>query len=441
MASPLPRVVILGAGFAGLNAAKALRRARAAVTVIDRRNHHLFQPMLYQVATASLSPADIAAPIRKVLSGQQNVSVLLAEAVSINLGAREVVLKDGRIGYDYLIVACGVTHSYFGRPEWAANAPGLKSIEDATEIRRRFLLAFEAAERESDEAARRAKLTFVVVGGGPTGVELAGAMAEIAHRSIPADFRSIDTTTARIILVEGDSRVLAAFPESLSTRAKHDLERLGVEVMLNSRVTEVDDSGVMIGAMRVDAECVLWAAGVAAEPLTETMGVALDRAGRVLVRPDLTVTDHAEVFVVGDLASITDEKTRKPVPGVCPAAVQMGQYVAKIIAAEIAGGAGKVVGTRRAFRYVDKGLLATIGRARAVARIAGFNFGGLLAWLLWAGVHIFFLIGFRSRLLVMIQWAWEWAVFHRGARLITGEVGLGLKGDASVNEPAVRAEG
>lgn len=410
-----PKVVIVGGGFGGLASAKALRRARVHITLIDRRNHHLFQPMLYQVATASLSPAEIAAPIRKVLSKQKNCRVLLGDAVGVDVAAREVVLSDGRVPYDRLILACGVTHSYFGHAEWAAAAPGLKTVDDATEIRRRFLLCFEAAEREENEAARRAKLTFVVVGGGPTGVELAGAMAEIARRSIPADFRSIDTRTARIVLVEGGDRVLGAFPPELSARAKRDLEQLGVEVQLNARVTHVDDRGVNIGATRIDAGCVLWAAGVQAEPIARTLGAELDASGRVKVNADLSVPGHPEIFVVGDLATIVDKRTGKPVPGVCPAATQMGRHAARCIAS----------GRGRPFRYVDKGILATIGRARAVADIRGVRFAGLVAWLLWAGVHIFFLISFRNRVIVMMQWAWEYLFFQRGARLITGGEGKG----------------
>ncbi|MCC6322050.1 MAG: NAD(P)/FAD-dependent oxidoreductase [Phycisphaerales bacterium] len=412
----MKRVVIIGGGFAGLYAARSLGRAGARVTIIDRRNHHVFQPLLYQVATASLSPADIAAPIRHIVGRRSNTDVLLAEAVSVDPHAREVVLRDGRVGYDYLIVACGVTHSYFGNDQWAPFAPGLKSIEDATEVRRRFLLAFEAAERETNAQSRRAKLTFVVVGGGPTGVELAGAMAEIAHRSLPADFRAIDTTTARIILVEGEARILTAFPETLSDRARHDLERLGVEVRLNARVTSVDANGVMIGADRIDAACVLWAAGVAAEPLGRSLGAECDRAGRVKVNADLSVPGRPEIFVAGDLALVVDRRTGQPVPGVAPAAMQMGRYAGNAVRGLLSGRGmpGKP------FRYLDKGIVATIGRARAVACMRGLCFAGIPAWLLWAGIHIFFLIGFRNRLLVMIQWAWEWIVFQRGARLITG---------------------
>lgn len=421
-----PRIVIIGGGFAGLQAAKTLRRARASVTVIDRRNYHLFQPLLYQVATASLSPADIAAPIRKILSRQRNTRVLLADVESIDVERREVILGDARVGFDYLVVATGVTHSYFGHPEWSAVAPGLKSIEDAVEIRRRFLLAFEAAEREHDIAKRRAHLTFVVVGGGPTGVELAGAIAEIAHRSIPADFRSIDTTSARIILVQGGPRVLEAFPASLSERARRDLERLGVEVILDRYVTHVDADGVQIGDERINSECVLWAAGVEAGTLGSSLGVERDRSGRVRVEPDLSIRGHPHIFVVGDLADVTDRSGR-PVPGIAPAAMQMGRHAAKLILGDIR----KPGSSRQAFRYKDKGILATIGRARAVAAIRGVNIAGAAAWVLWAAVHIFFLIGFRNRVLVSIQWAWEWALFQRGARLITGNTSLDLRDSGS----------
>jgi NADH dehydrogenase len=412
------RVVIVGGGFAGLELAKHLKRAQVDITLVDRRNHHLFQPLLYQVATASLSPADIAWPIRHVLSKQKNVRVLLAEATRIDADRKMLVLRDGEVGYDVLCLCCGVSHSYFGHPQWAKLAPGLKSVEDAVEIRRRFLLAFEAAERETDKAARRAHLTFVIVGGGPTGVELAGAMAEIARRAIPADFRSIDTTTARIILVEGEKRVLAAMPESLSARALRDLKKLGVEVHLGKHVTEIDERGVKIGQERIDARCVLWAAGVAAERgLTAGLNVELDKAGRVPVEPNLAVPGLPDVFVLGDLAVVRDERTGEPVPGIAPAAMQMGRHAARVIAARARG---KPLSDER-FRYLDKGLLATIGRARAVAVIGGLKFAGLLAWLLWASVHIFYLIGARSRIMVVIAWAWEYILFQRGARLITGE--------------------
>ena len=421
---------MVGAGFAGLTLAQHLRRSPVDITVVDRRNHHLFQPLLYQVATASLSPADIAAPIRKVLSKQRNARVILADVCGIDTGSRMLTLRDGTLAYDCLCLCTGVSHSYFGHSEWERLAPGLKTIEDAVEIRRRFLVAFEAAERETDAARRAARLTFVIVGGGPTGVELAGAMAEIARRSIPSDFRRVDTKTARIVLIEGEKRLLSAYPPDLSDRAKRDLTELGVEVMLGQRVSGIDEQSVSAGVVRIDTQNVMWAAGVAAEPLAKQLGCALDKAGRVLVGPDLTVPGHPDVFVLGDLASIVDPETGKPVPGICPAAMQMGRYAAGVVDARArAGAAGRTSTAPRPFKYFDKGILATIGRARAVADIRGFHIAGLVAWLLWALVHIFFLISFRNRMLVMIQWAWEWAFFQRGARLITGDVDLGLEGE------------
>lgn len=421
-----PRVVIVGGGFGGLTAARALRRAPVRVTLIDRRNHHLFQPLLYQIATATLSPADIAAPIRKVLSRQRNAEVLLAEVVSVDLARRVVVLRDGEVGYDWLILATGATHSYFGHDEWASIAPGLKTVEDAIEIRRRFLLAFEAAEREADPEARRADLTFVVVGGGPTGVELAGAMAEVARRTIPRDFRSIDTTTARIILVEGLGRLLSTFPPELSERAERDLQQLGVEVRRNARVTGVDAGGVWIGQERIEAHGVIWAAGVRASPLGATLGVPLDRAGRVIVGPDLSIPGHPEVFVIGDMAAAKDAQTGMPVPGVAQGAIQMGAFAAGIIAGEAAAGRPDTPGrptaaSRPAFRYKDKGVLATIGRAKAVGVIGRWKLSGFVAWAIWALVHVFQLIGHRSRMVVMLEWAWAYVTYQRGARLITGE--------------------
>lgn len=432
------RVVILGAGFAGLAAAKILAGRRGCeVTVLDRKNHHLFQPLLYQVATASLSPADIAQPVRSVLSGRKNTRVLLGEAAGIDPVARVVHLSDGKVGYDVLLVCTGVTHSYFNNPQWARLAPGLKTIDDALEIRRRFLLAFEAAEREADPAARRARLTFVVVGGGPTGVEMAGAMSEVARKAMPKDFRAIDTLTTRIVLVQSDPRLLAQMPEALSARAKRDLEELGVEVRLNARVTAVDEGGVFIGEERIDAANVFWAAGVAAGPLAAGLGAPLDRGGRVNVNPDLTVPGHPEILVLGDLAQITMPGAAHPVPGVAPAATQMGRYAGRLVKARLKAGwrPGRPVPEAKPFRYVDKGTLATIGRARAVADIRGLHVAGLPAWMLWAGVHVFFLIGFRNRLVVMLQWLWEYVVFSRGARLITGPSVLGLK-RASEEAPA-----
>lgn len=420
MPKKIPHVVILGGGFAGLACARALRRARVRVTLVDRSNHHLFQPLLYQVATASLSPADIAMPIRAVLRRQENAEVWMGEATRIDVEEKVVHLTDGALSYDYLVVATGATHAYFGNDHWAEHAPGLKTIDDAVEIRRRFLLAFEAAEREADPEARRRLLTFVIVGAGPTGVELAGAMAEIARDVIPNDFRSVDTTTARIILLEGGPRVLAAYPEALSARARAKLEALGVEVRTGALVTGIEEGAVMVGEERIEAGNVVWAAGVAASPLGETIGAALDRAGRVRVEADLTVPSHPEVFVAGDLAAIEREDGR-PVPGVAPAALQMGRHVARAIRRDLAGK------QRKPFRYVDKGNLATIGRNAAVAEIAGLRIAGLPAWLVWVFVHILYLIGFRNRLIVMLQWAWAYVTYQRGGRLITGQSRVRLR--------------
>ena len=416
----LPHVVILGGGFAGLRCARALRRAPVRITLIDRRNHHLFQPLLYQVATASLSPADIAAPIRHVLRGQSNVSVWMGDVRDIDPARRVVELTDGEVPYDYLLVATGAGHSYFGRDEWSEFAPGLKTVEDAIEIRRRFLVAFEAAEREADPDARRRHLTVVIIGAGPTGAELAGAMAEIARTVIPADFRAVDTATARIVLVEGVDRVLPTFPEKLSAAAQRQLERLGVEVRTGTRVIEVDEDGVTLdGGERIEAQNVVWAAGVAASPLGAKLGAPLDRAGRVGVEPDLSVPGHPEVFVAGDLAYF--EQDGRGVSGVAPAAMQMGTYVGRTIRDEVAGRA------RKPFRYVNKGLLATIGRGAAVADLGGVMFSGFLAWLLWVVIHIFYLIGFRNRVLVLMEWGWAYLTYQRGMRLITGESRLDLE--------------
>jgi NADH:ubiquinone reductase (H+-translocating) len=411
----VPHVVIVGGGFAGLYCARALRRAPVRITLIDRRNFHLFQPLLYQVATASLSPADIASPIRTVLRGQRNVQVWLGEVVDIDVAAREVRLEDGVAAhYDYLVLATGATHAYFGNDHWAADAPGLKTVDDAIEIRRRFLLAFESAEREADPDARRRLLTFVIVGAGPTGVELAGAMSEIARQVMPRDFRAIDTTTTRIVLLEGVDRVLPTYPPDLSEKARRQLERLGVEVRTSALVTDIGTDFVMLGDERIDADNVFWAAGVAASPLGARLGVPTDKAGRVVVEPDCSIAQHPEVFVVGDLASMTREDGRA-VPGVAQGAIQSGKHVARQIVRTLRGE------PRQRFDYFDKGDLATIGRAAAVARIGRLKISGFLAWLTWVVVHIMYLIGFRNRLLVMLQWGWAYLTYHRGIRLITGE--------------------
>ncbi len=425
-----PHVVIVGGGFGGLEAAKALRRAPVQVTLVDRRNHHLFQPLLYQVATAALSPAQIAAPLRSILRKQRNATVLLAEARGFDLAARELVLADGKLGYDFLVVAAGASHAYFGHDEWAGVAPGLKSIEDAIEIRRRILVAYEAAERETDPGRRKALLTFIVVGGGPTGVELAGALAEISRQTLLRDFRHIDPSSARVLLVEGGPRVLGPFPEPLSQKALEQLVRLGVEVKTGATVTHIDKSAVTIGAERIPAHTVLWAAGVAASPLGKALGAPLDRAGRVLCEKDLTLPGRAEVFVVGDLCACLHD-TGKPLPGVAPVAMQQGRYVAAAILASLRGQA------RAPFHYSDKGNLATIGRAAAVADFGSWRISGFLAWMAWLTIHIFFLIGFRNRLLVLFEWAWAYVTHQRGARLITGAVEVGAT--AEVDQPAAKA--
>jgi len=407
-----PRVVILGGGFAGLYAARVLDDAAVAVTLVDRKNHHLFQPMLYQVATAALNPADIAAPIRSILSGQRNCRVLLAEAKRVDLEASAVITDAQPIPFDYLIVATGASHSYFGHDDWAARAPGLKTIEDALDIRRRVFLAYESAEREIDPEKRRAFMTFVVIGAGPTGVEMAGALAEISRRTLARDFRTIDPRSARIILVEGVDRVLPPFPEDLSSAARAQLERLGVEVWTGTRVTGIDEAGVTLGADRIGARTVIWAAGVQGSEVAGSLGVELDRAGRVPVNPDLSVPGAPHVFVAGDLASIRQDGS--PVPGVCPAAMQAGRHAARNVAALSRGG------STTPFRYVDKGSFAVIGRGAAVGDLFGWKMSGRLAWFAWLGIHITFLIGFRNRIIVLLGWAYSYLTHRRGARLITG---------------------
>jgi NADH:ubiquinone reductase (H+-translocating) len=410
-----PRVVIVGGGFGGLQAAKALADAPVRVTLVDRRNHHLFQPLLYQVATAALSPADIAQPIRSVLRGQSNVEVILAGVDAIDVAAKEVVLDEdaGRLPYDYLILAAGANHAYFGHDEWAPNAPGLKTLEDALNIRRRILTSFEEAEREPDPARRKALMTFIIVGGGPTGVEMAGAIAEIARFSLARDFRHIDTRDAKVILIEAGTQLLGAFPDRLSRHALRDLERLGVEVRFGKPVTAIAPGEVTIGDETVPANTIVWAAGVQASPLARSLGVELDRAGRVLVNPDLSVPGHPEIFVIGDMASLEDPRGR-PFPGVAQVAMQQGAWAAANIVRAIEGKPA------RAFRYRDLGNMATIGRNSAVADIRGLRLTGFVAWLAWAVVHILNLIGFRNRVLVALQWLWDYLTFQRGARLITG---------------------
>lgn len=406
-------MVILGGGFGGLWAAQALRRASVRVTVVDRTNHHVFQPLLYQVATAGLAAPAIAAPIRHILAHQKNATVLLGDAQSVDAARRIVRLADGgEIPYDHLIVATGAAHSYFGNEAWAPFAPGLKTLEDAFEIRKRILLAFERAERESDPVRRAAWLTFVVIGAGATGVELAGTLAEIARHTLRGEFRNYDPRNARTVLVEATERVLPPYPPDLSEKARLQLEHLGVTVWLGRRVTGVDTEGVTLGADRVAAKTVLWAAGVAASPLGASLGVPLDRAGRVIVEPDLSLPGHPEVFVVGDLA--VAQTDGRPVPGIAPAAKQMGTHTAKNVLRRVRGE------PTVPFRYKDYGQLATIGRSAAVADFGWFRLSGTPAWIVWLVAHIYFLINFRNRLIVMIDWAWAYWTMQRGARIVTG---------------------
>jgi len=407
-----PRVVILGGGFGGLATARALDRAPARITLLDRRNHHLFQPLLYQVATAALNPSDIAVPIRSILRNQKNATVLMGQAVSVDPPAKKVVLSDGELAYDFLVLAAGATHSYFGHGDWAKHAAGLKTIEDAIEIRRRVLTAYECAEREADPDLQREWLTFVIVGGGPTGVELAGALAEISRHALVRDFRRMDPRQARILLLEGGQRLLAPFPPDLSEKAREQLGRLGVEVRTGAQATGIDARGVTLGAERIAARTVLWAAGVAASPLGKSLGVPLDPAGRVRVTPELTVPGRDEIFVIGDLASL--EQDGRPLPGVAPVAMQAGRHTAENLRRAFRGE------PLAPFRYLDKGSLAVIGRGAGVAAFAKSKWSGAPAWWAWLLVHIFYLIGFRNRMLVLLQWAWAYLTWQRGARLITG---------------------
>jgi NADH dehydrogenase len=413
----VPRVVIVGAGFGGLIAARKLATSPVQVTLIDRRNYHTFQPLLYQVATAGLSPGEIAAPIRWILRGRSNVRILMGEVEDVDVSRRVVRLVDADIPYDYLIVAAGASHAYFGHDEWEPFAPGLKTIEDALEIRRRVLLAFELAERQAAESGEQVQLNFVVVGGGPTGVELAGTLAEIARRALVNEFHSIDPERTRILLLEGGPRVLPAYPEDLSRSAGEQLRHLGVEVHTSAMVTGIEPAAVITSQTRLPAAVILWAAGVAASPLGKKLGAPVDRAGRVLVNPDLSLPGHPEVFVIGDLASLKD-KNGNPLPGLAPVAMQQGKATAKNIERELRGN------PRQNFHYLDKGSLATIGRAAAVAQFGKVHISGFLAWLSWLFVHILFLIGFRNRIIVLIQWAWAYFTYERGARLITGSTQL-----------------
>ncbi len=445
-----PHVVILGGGFGGLYAALRLKRAPVRVTLVDRHNHHLFQPLLYQVATATLSPSDIASPLRGVL-GRYGISVLLAEATGVDVHGKRLLLSDGELTYDFLIVATGATHSYFGRDEWARYAPGLKTIEDAVEIRRQLLLAFELAEREPDPVRRRELLTFVIIGGGATGVELAGALSEISHHALVRDFQNIDPSQARILLVEGAPHVLPTYPEKLSVQARKSLEKLGVEVRTGVRVTRIDEAGVYIGEEHIPAHTKLWAAGVAASPLARSLGVELDRAGRVPVTPELTLPGRKDIFVVGDLALF--QENGQPVPGVAPAAMQEGKHAARNILLQLQGK------PMEPFSYWDRGMFSVIGRGSAVGiALERFKMSGYLAWFAWLFVHVLFLIGFRSKVAVLVNWAYSYLAFRRSARIITGgvpllgrtpgptalpatEVRAGEPGGARELQPASRAGG
>lgn len=406
-------VVIVGAGFGGLRAAHGMKDAPVNITFIDKSNHHLFQPLLYQVATAGLSPAQVAVPVRHILREQKNADVLMAEVTGIDKEKKCVLMGGRSLSYDVLILATGARHSYFGHDEWEKFAPGLKSVEDAIAIRRKILLAFEQAENERSPEKRKALLAFVLVGAGPTGVEMAGAIAELAHRALVSDFRHIDPKSARILLIEATDKILGAFPPVLSQKAQQALEKLGVEILLNTKVESIDNDGVVANGQRIFSRTIIWTAGVAASPAGKWLGVETDRAGRVEVQPDLTVPGHPEIFVLGDAAHVAGDDG-KPLPGIAPVAMQEGDYVAGVIRARASGRIHT-----KPFHYFDKGSLATVGRSFAIAKLGKLELSGFIAWLAWLLVHIFYLIGFRNRLMVMIDWAWSYLTFQRGARLIT----------------------
>lgn len=412
-----PHVVVLGGGFGGLTAAKSLADAPVRVTIVDRNNHHLFQPLLYQVAMAGLSPADIASPIRSILREQRNVTVLLGEATGIDLDARRVALREGHLDYDFLVFATGTQNSYFGHDEWERFAPGLKSIEDAIEIRRRVLLAFECAERATSDDERRRLLTFVVIGGGPTGVELAGAIAELSRYVLAKEFRRIDASATKVILIEAGPRILPSFDPVLSLRAVDQLSDLGVDVRVGAPVTTIDERGVEAGGERIPSATVLWGAGVAPTPLTRTLGVPVDRIGRVIVEPDCSLPGHPEAFAVGDAAAFLHTDDGKPLPGVSPVAMQQARFVAACVRDTVRG---RPLRERGRFEYWDKGTMATIGRKRAIAQTQRFKMTGFLAWLAWLVVHVWYLIGFKNRFAVLFNWAYQYFAYKRGARLITG---------------------
>jgi NADH:quinone reductase (non-electrogenic) len=430
-----PHVIILGGGFGGLTAAQALQGVPVRITLVDRTNHHLFQPLLYQVAMAGLSPADIATPIRSILRHRLDVRVLLEEASAVDLASRRVLMREGSEAYDFLIVSTGAQTSYFGHPEWAQTALGLKDLDDAVEIRRRVLLAFEAAEREQDAERQRQLLTFVVIGGGPTGVELAGALAELARRALSRDFRSIDPRSAHVLLLEAAPRILASFPERLAASALRQLEHLGAAVRTGAAVSGIDADGVHLGAETVRSSTVIWAAGVRATELTQSLGVPLDRGGRVLVESDLSVPGHAEVFAIGDAAAFLHDGG-KPLPGVAPVAMQQGRFVARQIARSLRSE------PRERFRYRDKGNLATIGRASAIADFGRIRLSGFLAWATWLFVHILYLVGYRNRVIVLINWFWNYITYGRGARLITGRrLDAGIPAEAAAGASLRAGEG
>jgi NADH dehydrogenase len=414
---PLPHVVIIGGGFGGLTAAQSLARAQVQITLVDRSNHHLFQPLLYQVAMAGLSPAEIAMPIRSILAKQENATVLLGEVLRIDLPKKEIIVRgesERRIGYDYLILAAGARTNYFGHDEWADHALGLKDLDEAVEIRRRVLVCFEAAELETDPARRQELLTFVVIGGGPTGVEIAGALAELSRFVLARDFRNIDPSKTRVVLVEGGPRILPSFHESISRSAVAQLEQLGVEVRLKTVVARIGDGCVEAGGEPIRAETIIWAAGVRASDLTASLGVELDRVGRVIVQEDCSIPKHPEAFAIGDIACFMENG--KPLPGVSPVAMQQARFVAQTIERSLDNQ------PRRSFAYFDKGSMATIGRSRAVAEMGRIRLHGFIAWLAWLAVHIWYLIGFRNRFVVMFDWIWSYVMYRRGARLITGHV-------------------
>ncbi|MFO1518821.1 MAG: NAD(P)/FAD-dependent oxidoreductase [bacterium] len=414
---PLPRIVIVGAGFGGLQTARSLAKVDAQITLIDRNNYHLFQPLLYQVATAGLSAGDIAEPVRAILKKQENVRVVMAEVTRINAEEKRVETSEGEFFFDFLVLAPGNRYQYFGHDDWREIAPSLKSVEEALEIRRKILLAFERAEMEEDNEKRKVLLQFVVVGGGPTGVELAGAIAELAHKALARDFRHMDPTSARIFLVEAGPRILAGFDDSLSEKAEQELKRLGVEVKKNSPVEKIEVGGIWAGGSFLPAKTVLWAAGVVASPLLAFLNAPKDKGGRILVNPDLSVPGHPEIFLIGDAAGLL--QNGKPLPGLAPVALQQGRYVAKVIGKKIRGSLNEIP----PFLYFDKGQLATVGRAFAVAEFGKTKIAGFFAWLVWLFVHIFFLIGLENRVLVFIQWAWAYLTFERGSRVILREEG------------------